>query len=194
MVCVGSAKMRGCHPIYAVLVACLVGVASTGGFGRSSNFYYPGPGFRTGGPLGPQQNVDGLWTFIAVPIPLENQTVPEGDFPQEQVAQARLWGPVYRPGHGWVYGEAGFILVPRMPPYVPPTIIAPPPPAGNGGITPASVIGVSGKGVGSAAQPIIKSPAAPVSSVNSSTTEKAETETGNENSTEEKSDSDSKVP
>jgi len=102
---------------------------------KSSNFWYGGGivgnGFGgawqgAGFGFSPQQNHDGLWSFVAVPIPLENQTLPEGDFPQEQVAQAKLWGPIYRSGHGWVYGEAGTILVPRIPPYVPPTIIPPP--------------------------------------------------------------------
>lgn len=123
---------------YSLVLTVVLAVHSLGqGSPKKSSFFYSGG--RFGGPLGPQQNYDGLWTFVAVPIPLENQTVPAGDFPQEQVAQAKLWGPIYRPGHGWVYGEAGFILVPRMPPYVPPTIIPPPrsqpPPPTTGSVT-----------------------------------------------------------
>lgn len=68
-----------------LLLACWSG-STIAGIRKSSNFFYA-PGFRTGGPLGPQQSVDGLWTFIAVPIPLENQTLPEGDFPTEQVIE-----------------------------------------------------------------------------------------------------------
>ena len=84
------------------------------------------PGFFSGyGGLSPQQNGDGSWNFVALPIPLENQTIPEG-FPRDQVAQAKLWGPIYREGQGWIYGDAGTILVPKYPPYAPPRYVTPP--------------------------------------------------------------------
>lgn len=94
-------------------------------------FYAGGgyPGFFGGGyggfGLSPQQNGDGSWNFVALPIPLENQTIPD-DFPKDMVAQAKLWGPIYKEGDGWVYGEAGNILVPRNPPYAPPRFVTPP--------------------------------------------------------------------
>jgi len=108
---------------------------------RSENLFYHDPsydffsgggypGFYGGGAfnrfhLSPQQNGDGSWNFVALPIPLENQTIPDG-FARDEVAQAKLWGPIYKPGEGWVYGEAGNILVPRNPPYAPPRFVTPP--------------------------------------------------------------------
>lgn len=83
------------------------------------------PGFYSGFGLSPQQNGDGSWNFVALPIPLENQTIPEG-LPRDQVAQAKLWGPIYKENQGWVYGEAGTILVPKFPPYAPPRYVTPP--------------------------------------------------------------------
>lgn len=101
-------------------------------FGRGGGHGGGYPGFHGGGYPGypgsyninPQQHGDGSWNFFALPIPIENQTIPD-DFPRDQVAQAQLWGPIFEKG-GWVYGPAGKILVPRAPPYSPPRYVTPP--------------------------------------------------------------------
>lgn len=104
-----------------------------------------------------------------------------------QVAQAKLWGPIYRPGHGWIYGEAGFILVPRMPPYVPPTILPPPRPmGGNGGTPPTTVAEISGTG-----QPVRSDPSAPVPRPADGA---APAESESANGTDGKNDADTKEP
>ncbi|XP_022693402.1 uncharacterized protein LOC111262988 isoform X2 [Varroa jacobsoni] len=113
---------------------------------------------------------------------------------QKQVAQAKLWGPVYRPGHGWVYGEAGFVFVPRMPPYVPPIIFPPPRSLSNGDVTPASVAAVSERDVDSVVEPVINAFAASAPADSAVTTEKEPMKADEEKYDENKNNVNTKEP